>query len=159
MTTNHHTRKTKIEYTLTTMYCGMQRRSIERNIPCLPREDFIQTALANQILKEMFDKWVSSGFDRKLKPTVDRIVPEKGYVIGNIQFLTFSENVIKGNKENPRRLPTGANKRSVILSKGSQEIHFPSGKAACDFLGVNRTLVCAYLKKNKPLMGWDIKYG
>lgn len=159
MTTNHHTRKTDFKYTLTTMYCGMQRRSIERNIPCLRREDFIQTALANQILKEMFDKWVSSGFDRKLKPTVDRIVPEKGYVIGNIQFLTFSENVIKGNKENPRQHPTGTNKKSVILSKGSEEIRFQSGKAACDFLGVSRSLICIYIKKNKPLNGWTVKYG
>lgn len=43
--------------------------------------------------------------------TIDRINPNLGYVKDNIQFLTLSENTIKGNKE--RHYPDYINRRHV----------------------------------------------
>jgi hypothetical protein len=41
---------------------------------------------------------VSSGYDRKLTPTVDRINTELGYEIHNMRWLTHSENSRLGGR-------------------------------------------------------------
>lgn len=46
----------------------------------------------------MYRAWQESGFKKKLAPSVDRIDESKGYVLGNLQWLTLSENCKKGNK-------------------------------------------------------------
>lgn len=47
---------------------------------------------------EIYNIWTQSNFDRKLTPSIDRIDNKKGYIIGNIQWLTLSENVTKYTK-------------------------------------------------------------
>ena len=42
--------------------------------------------------KELYDNWVLSGFEKKLKPSVDRINDFKGYSLDNIRLVTFEEN-------------------------------------------------------------------
>lgn len=44
----------------------------------------------------MYNDWVASSFNRKLTPTVDRIDPNKGYTIGNMEWVTHSENSRRG---------------------------------------------------------------
>jgi len=46
----------------------------------------------------MYLDWVASGFDLSLCPSIDRIDPDEGYIIGNIQWLTFSDNCEKNHK-------------------------------------------------------------
>jgi hypothetical protein len=41
---------------------------------------------------EMYRKYLESGKNRNLIPTVDRIDSSKGYVLGNMQWATLSEN-------------------------------------------------------------------
>ncbi|OQB03364.1 MAG: hypothetical protein BWY21_02187 [Parcubacteria group bacterium ADurb.Bin216] len=57
----------------------------------LPREDFYEWSMSGEFL-EMFKEWEESGYDRRLCPTVDRIDPKLGYVVGNMRWLTHSEN-------------------------------------------------------------------
>jgi hypothetical protein len=42
--------------------------------------------------KELFDSWVSSGYQKDLKPSVDRIDTFKGYSIDNIRLVTWGQN-------------------------------------------------------------------
>lgn len=42
--------------------------------------------------------YAESGFDLSLSPSVDRIDPDKGYVLGNLQWLSFSANCEKNHK-------------------------------------------------------------
>jgi hypothetical protein len=44
---------------------------------------------------DMFKKWESKKYCRKLSPSVDRIDAAKGYTLDNIQWLTHSENSSK----------------------------------------------------------------
>lgn len=44
---------------------------------------------------ELFNDFVRHGFQRKMAPSIDRIDIKKGYIIGNIQWLTLTDNQTK----------------------------------------------------------------
>ena len=47
----------------------------------------------------LIDEWASAGFNKQLKPTIDRINCMKGYTLENIHILTWSENRYKQRYE------------------------------------------------------------
>lgn len=47
---------------------------------------------------ELYNGWVQNNFDKKMSPSIDRIDSKKGYVLGNLQWLTLSDNCKKYNK-------------------------------------------------------------
>lgn len=67
----------------------------------IDKERFYEWAHAQDDFHRLYDDWVASGFDRKLAPTVDRIDPALGYIIGNMQWLTHSENSRRGGMWRP----------------------------------------------------------
>jgi hypothetical protein len=48
---------------------------------------------------QLYRKWVASGQEVGLGPSLDRIDPLKGYTWDNIQWLTWDENRDKGRTE------------------------------------------------------------
>ena len=46
-----------------------------------------------------FEAWIESGCQYKLSPSIDRIDSDKGYDIGNMQWLTVSENGAKAKNK------------------------------------------------------------
>jgi len=76
------------------LYKTQRRSSVERGHP---PPDYTLTEFRDWIrdqdnFQQMVDRWVSSGFKRTLKPTVDRINPFEHYHLKNIQLITVSEN-------------------------------------------------------------------
>ena len=58
----------------------------------LSKEDFYEWSLSDGTFNTLFDDWVSSGYGMKLSPSIDRQDASIGYEIGNIRWLTHSEN-------------------------------------------------------------------
>ncbi len=63
-----------------------------KGLPILPRWRFYQLTAKSDAWKRLFVAWRASGFKHNLRPTVDRIVPAKGYAESNIQFLSHFDN-------------------------------------------------------------------
>lgn len=63
----------------------------------LSKEDFIKWAFGEgkKSFMKLYKVWVKNDFPRKLSPSIDRIDNNKGYVLGNLQWLTQSDNVKK----------------------------------------------------------------
>jgi hypothetical protein len=47
---------------------------------------------------EIYNNWVKNDFQEKFSPSIDRVDNNKSYVIGNLQWLTKSENCSKHTK-------------------------------------------------------------
>jgi hypothetical protein len=62
----------------------------------LPKADFYAWALADREFHRLHREWVESGYAQALAPSVDRINPAIGYEIGNMQWVTHSENSRRG---------------------------------------------------------------
>ena len=62
----------------------------------LPKSDFYSWAMNNVTFHTLFSSWISSGYDKKYTPSIDRIDSSLGYVAGNMQWLTHSEKSSKG---------------------------------------------------------------
>ena len=154
----HKTRKSDIKYITSVMYSLLKRRAIKRQIPYLSKDDFILFSRSDESLKLLIEEWQKRGFERKYSPTVDRIIPNLGYVIGNIQFLSLTDNVIKGNAERTYIKGRATNKKRIELRKDLELLIFESGKAACEFLNVDRTRVYTSIKSGSPINGWKASY-
>lgn len=49
--------------------------------------------------KELYDQWVASGYDKRKKPSCDRIDDFKGYSFDNIRLTTWGENKDKQTED------------------------------------------------------------
>jgi len=69
-----------------------QKAHLYSGVDVLTREEFYEWSLNNEDFNALYEQWVLSGYDKKLSPSIDRIDTSLGYVIGNIRWLTHSEN-------------------------------------------------------------------
>jgi hypothetical protein len=60
------------------------------------KDFFYKWTMGCQEFHALFDCWVNSGFDRKLAPSVDRVDSSQGYSVGNMEWVTHSENSRRG---------------------------------------------------------------
>jgi hypothetical protein len=84
---NMKSRVTGVQAAKFHLYCGKQ---------LLPKEIFYEWASDHEVFHALFDAWEASGYDRKLTPTVDRIDPDEGYRLKNMEWVTHSENSRRG---------------------------------------------------------------
>ncbi len=134
------------------MYRNMQSRvtgvqhlkhHLYEGLELLPRGKFYGWANCNPIFHKLFDTWEKSGYDRKLTPSVDRIDPNKGYVISNMEFVTHSENSRRGALNGP--------KTPVIQMdlSGKKIKVWPTMSMAAKSLGKKESAIC-YCCQGRP---------
>jgi hypothetical protein len=85
---NMQSRVTGIQKQKTHLYLGL---------PLLDRESFYQWGYNQHEFHILFEAWKENHYDRKLTPTVDRIDSNKGYALGNMEWVTHSENSRRGS--------------------------------------------------------------
>lgn len=74
-------------------------RHIYAGLPACSREEFTEWAVNDENFHRLYDTWKESGYTRRLLPTIDRLNTRNGYVIPNIRWVSYSENIIRGNRE------------------------------------------------------------
>jgi len=68
----------------------------------LPREEFYSWAESCPEFDRLYSEWMASGCQRKLAPSVDRIDSSQGYFVGNMEWVTHSENSRRGSLSQAR---------------------------------------------------------
>lgn len=58
----------------------------------LPREVFKIWARNHVVFLQLYKQWKSCGYDISLTPSVNRINPNSGYTLDNMEWVTFSQN-------------------------------------------------------------------
>jgi hypothetical protein len=71
---------------------GTRRPDLYLGLPILPKDVFMNWAKNHPDFLSLYKRWVTSNFDRKLTPVVNRMNPSKGYTLDNIEWLTQSQN-------------------------------------------------------------------
>jgi hypothetical protein len=78
---------------------GQVHRSNHAGLNIVSMPEFLDWATADQEYIRLYDAWVTSGYVFSLTPSIDRIDVDIGYEIGNMRWLTQSENARRGAKE------------------------------------------------------------
>lgn len=69
-----------------------ERAHIYLGLPIMDREAFYAWARDNPDFWRLFRMWTMAGFPMKLTPSLNRIDPRRGYVAGNVEWVTHSVN-------------------------------------------------------------------
>ena len=95
----HKTKKGKLMLTynnMTRRVAGYVKPHLYKGLDICSRDVFYDWSLGSPSFEHLYNNWVDSDFKRILSPSIDRIDTDKGYVLGNIQWITLSENSQKG---------------------------------------------------------------
>ena len=73
---------------------GVQRKKahLYQGLPACDRHAFYAWSLDNPNFWRLFRQWEAAGYPVRLAPSVNRINPDKGYLLDNIEWVTHSVN-------------------------------------------------------------------
>ncbi len=95
---NQNFRKTK-KGLLTNLYHKMKsRHAVEFTL-----SNFHDMFLETKIFDRLFNEWVISNYDKRKKPSIDRINNKYPYLVKNIHMITWGENRFKQTMERRSR--------------------------------------------------------
>lgn len=92
--------------------------------------------------KNLYDNWVKSDYNTKLRPSIDRLDDYKGYSFDNIQLMTWIENKQKGHDSRKNGSNNKDSKAVVQLDMDGNFIaEFYSQKEAMRQTGINHARI------------------
>lgn len=68
------------------------KRSRSEGQPLLSQKEFLEWCAGSYDYITLHAAWVDSGFDPKLSPSIHRVDESKGYVLGNMMWVTRAEH-------------------------------------------------------------------
>lgn len=81
---------------------GVQKKGSWTGKELMPRAEFYAMALADPEFHRLFAAYESSGFERRLAPSPDRVDSRRGHTPDNIRWVTHSVNSGLANKARVR---------------------------------------------------------
>ncbi len=141
------------------IYSSQKTHSALRNhpLPEYTRKELTQWLFSQSLFHELFDDWADSGYDRNLKPSVDRVFDDRGYSIDNIQLATTLANTRKQATLKRIGFKDDELKPVVAVSIGTGQIYeFISIRSASRETGVSRNGIsaCCHKKRIKDSKGY-----
>ena len=81
------------------MLWAARERATKKNLPCTITEEDIQAIIPERCpyLNILLERSLDKKSDRTNAMTLDKIIPELGYVKGNIQIISWLANRMKSN--------------------------------------------------------------
>ena len=147
----------------TQVYSSVRYKSKRRGekYPKFTKIDLINWLKENRIEKMWID-YIESGYNKGLKPSIDRINDYGIYEFSNMQLITWEENNVKGvnGLKHHNSCHNKQNRKSVGLVKNLKDkccISFDSLIECADWLGVHKVSVSRVLcGKRKTIKGWKV---
>lgn len=144
-------RKTK-KGVLTNMYDHMRRRhKVDFSL-----KEFHNKFLDDKVFNELYAKWVSSGFGKQFKPSLDRTDCKKHYSWDNVKMMTWSENRRKQSLIDGKR----GRKPAVLQIEGGKVVkRFESQLQVIQELGLHQGNLSLVLNgKRNYIKGYKFIY-
>lgn len=143
---------------LTNLYSKMKDRNIEKGFGPLPftLNDLHFRYLTDDTFLRLFDEWKESGYQKKLKPSFDRVNPTIGYSMKNIEIKSWGENRRKADWEKSFIYTTPV----VMYDRNGIKIReFGSTKEASIVTGIRQSGITACCQgKYKQTNGYAFRY-
>ncbi len=97
MSTRNYIWLSKPENFVCKIYSKQKNSSIKRGHfpPEYTLQELREYLMNNQKYINMFNRYIESGRDKNLAPSVDRLENDRGYSFDNIQLITWKENLLK----------------------------------------------------------------
>lgn len=124
---------------ITGIYSGQKKSSKRRDHtpPSYTKVELTVWLYANGF-DSIYDKWISTNYNTKLKPSVDRLNDYEPYSLSNIQLVTWGENETKSYKDRKNGVN---NKRSKSVTQFDDEYKFiATYHSACEASRITDTL-------------------
>ncbi len=143
---------------LTNLYSKMKERNIKRGFGELPfsLKELQERFLGDDNYIKQFNIWVQNSYKKEYKPSFDRINPNRGYTIDNMQILSWGENRKKADWEKSFLYTT-----PVVMCDINENIVriFESTKEACTMTGFPQsTITMCCQGKLRSVKGYIFKY-
>jgi len=109
---------------ITNIYNNQRHNSIFRKdpLPTYTKQQLINLLFNNPLFHKLYDNWVSSNYDRKLRPSIDRINDYKSYSFDNIQLVTWYENERRYYTDSKNGINNKQNFAVIGINKHTKDI-------------------------------------
>jgi len=119
--------------------------------PTYTIEDFTRWCLAHPKFTDLYDKWIKSGYNSELAPSIDRLDNNQGYTMENIQVTTWRENYTKEYANRDKSI------LATDVSNSNSSIKFDNLTQAAKFVNMSRTHFSRYLNAPENIQNNKLK--